>query len=245
MAVFERITNIPQSLDEIKESWTTEHQIRDSLLRPVQKAALYSCLSYEDNYDNQPIIICMPTGTGKTGVIASLLFKGESRKTLIIVPTDALRTQISEDLINISKYTAWQVIPSQALPPIVYAMKQTIQTDTSLDPVKDCHVIVATAQSLMGSSDEKLSTFINLFDRIVFDEAHHVQALRWQNIREIAKNNNAKIHQFTATPYRLDEQKIEGRLAFRYPLRQAYKDHFFQKLNLSQLKNITKINTMK
>lgn len=230
MSVFHQITTTSLTKDQIEESWLTKRQIRDSLLRDVQKSALYSCLAYENSHDNQPIIICMPTGTGKTGVIGSLLFKGDLKKTLIIVPNDALRTQISGDLINISKYSRWLVIPETAAPPIVFTMNKTLQTDASLDPINDCHVVVATAQSLMGSTSEQLEALINQFDRIVFDEAHHTEALKWQNIRQIAKNNNAKIHQFTATPYRLDEQRIEGKMAFRYPLNQAYRDGYFSKI---------------
>ena len=63
------------SEDKILESWETPVQIYQTSLRPVQKSALLKCLEYDINEDLEPAIINMPTGTGKTGVIASILFK--------------------------------------------------------------------------------------------------------------------------------------------------------------------------
>jgi len=43
----------------------------------------------------------MPTGTGKTDAIFSLIIAGHFPRTLIIVPSDALREQTSEKIVEL------------------------------------------------------------------------------------------------------------------------------------------------
>ena len=42
----------------------------------------------------------------------------------------------------------------------------------------------------------------------------------------------SKIVQFTATPYRLDRQPIQGKVVYNYPLSQALNDKCFSKISL-------------
>ncbi|KJV43731.1 hypothetical protein VH96_10700, partial [Acinetobacter indicus] len=71
---------------EIIDSWKTTIQIHETKLRESQKSALLKCIGYEiDESAKDPVIVNMPTGTGKTGVIASLIFKSIFKKTLVIV----------------------------------------------------------------------------------------------------------------------------------------------------------------
>ncbi|MDG9861933.1 DEAD/DEAH box helicase family protein, partial [Acinetobacter ursingii] len=79
---------------EIISSWKSTVAIHETDLRLPQKSALFKCLDYDVNDEEEPVIINMPTGTGKTGVIASLLFKTIFKRTLIVVPSDSLRKQI-------------------------------------------------------------------------------------------------------------------------------------------------------
>jgi len=192
---------------------------------------VYACLSYEMGIHNDPAIVCMPTGTGKTAVIATIILKCDFKRTLIIVPSDALRQQIGESFSNIEKYKKWKVISLMAEPPKTSLLKATIQSESDLDLVDNNHVVVSTAQSLLGTDADILERFIKKFDRVIFDEAHHVEADGWGKIREYAIKNESKIYQFTATPYRLDAKKIDGRVIYRYSIKEACNDGLFAKIN--------------
>jgi superfamily II DNA or RNA helicase len=43
----------------------------------------------------------MPTGTGKPETMLSVLDSSPSRKVLVVVPTDALRTQLADKFLTL------------------------------------------------------------------------------------------------------------------------------------------------
>ena len=61
-------------------------------LRTPQLGALHAILAYRSTEDPEPITVVMPTGTGKTETMLATYAHSPTR-TLVIVPTDALRTQ--------------------------------------------------------------------------------------------------------------------------------------------------------
>ena len=70
-------------IEEILDSWKTTTQIYETELRDVQKSALLKCIEYDINKTSlEPAIVNMPTGKGKTGVIAGLIFGGVSKSML-------------------------------------------------------------------------------------------------------------------------------------------------------------------
>ncbi|MFW1942727.1 DEAD/DEAH box helicase family protein [Acinetobacter guillouiae] len=117
-------TGNDKSKDQIISSWKSTLAIHETALRLPQKSALLKCLDYDLNDEEEPVIINMPTGTGKTGVIASLLFKAIFKRTLIVVPSDSLRKQISDDLIDFKKYIAWGILPENSEQPIISRLEQ-------------------------------------------------------------------------------------------------------------------------
>ena len=66
--------------------------------RPPQRAAVLAVLSHLDMEPTKPATVVMPTGTGKTDTIFALVLAGLFKRTLLVVPSDALRTQMSERL---------------------------------------------------------------------------------------------------------------------------------------------------
>ncbi len=74
-------------------------------LRNPQIGAVYSILSHW-TYSNEVGTVVMPTGTGKTETMLSVLVMAQVNKLLIIVPTDPLRKQISEKFINLGLLNA-------------------------------------------------------------------------------------------------------------------------------------------
>lgn len=69
--------------------------------RNAQLGALYS-IGAHFFYNNEPGIITMPTGSGKTAVIMSAPFLLKAKRVLIITPSRLVRSQIANDFAELS-----------------------------------------------------------------------------------------------------------------------------------------------
>jgi superfamily II DNA or RNA helicase len=65
---------------------------------------------------------------------------------------------------------------------------------------------------------------------LIVDEAHHVVASSWNSIRERFKQK--RIIQFTATPFRRDGKRIEGKIIFNFKLGDAQAAGYYCPINL-------------
>lgn len=202
-------------------------------LRIPQIGALYSLLGYLKSDNNKPATIVMPTGTGKTEVILSSIIAGKFEKTLIIVPSDALREQTSDKLIKSGLLRELGLITEEFLNPIVAIIKHgLLEEDTS--SILKSNVIIATASALSKVSSTVLESISQNSSHLIIDEAHHVNASTWLTIRKSFINK--PILQFTATPFRTDATRIEGKIIFNYPLRQAQYDGYFMPIEFHPIK---------
>lgn len=198
-------------------------------LRPAQLGATYSLLAHW-SLSNDVATIVLPTGTGKTETMLSVSLADRAEKTLVIVPTIDLKTQISE------KFQSWgilkdlNIIPQDTPYPSVLTLNKTISKYEHIEFVRKADVVISTPAFFARSPEEVKSTFSGLFSHVYFDEAHHIAASEWQKLKSIF--SQSKIVQFTATPYRNDRQPIEGKVVYNYPLSQALKDECFSKISL-------------
>ena len=62
--------------------------------RAGQLGALHAVLAHASVHDD-PAIVCLPTGYGKTSVMMSLPFLMTPTRVLVVEPSDALRRQVS------------------------------------------------------------------------------------------------------------------------------------------------------
>src|ERR1700692_1240842 len=60
-----------------------------------------TCRPHAWTVSNSPATLVMPTGTGKTETMLSILVSMKCRKLLVIVPTDALRTQPAKKFLSL------------------------------------------------------------------------------------------------------------------------------------------------
>ena len=99
------LADYEQQISDALVSWTdafrykresTELQIDG--LRPPQIGAIYAVQAHWTiNVD--PATVVLPTGVGKTETMLSILVAERCPRLLVVVPTDALRTQISEKFL--------------------------------------------------------------------------------------------------------------------------------------------------
>lgn len=173
--------------------------------------------------------VVMPTGTGKTEVMLSVLISASCERLLVIVPTDALRTQLAEKFLSLGvlKMSGSAVLADSARCPVVGML---MHTPTSVAEVDDffeqCHVIVMTSAIASQCDSDVQERMAHHCPYLFIDEAHHAEAPTWRTFKEhFAKK---RILQFTATPFREDGRTLDGTIIYKYPLKKAQEDGYFR-----------------
>ena len=125
------------SPDQVVSSWENKFKFiqEDEAnnikgLRPPQMGALYSILSHLQNPEDKGIVV-MPTGTGKTETMLATLISNKCKKLLVSVPSDSLRTQISEKFITLGLLKEYGIVDEDCHNPIVGIMNSGI-TDIAI-----------------------------------------------------------------------------------------------------------------
>lgn len=198
-------------------------------LRAPQLGALHAVLAHRSTEEHEPITIVMPTGTGKTETMLAA-YCYEPSRTLVIVPSDALRTQIAAKFASLGVLPEVGAVVGDFLCPVVMVLRSGLTTVDEVDELLDgSNVIVATAQALDRCSESARARLAAGCVRLFVDEAHHVGARTWRAIVELFADR--EVVQFTATPYREDGRHLGGRVAYAYPLRLAQKHGYFARIN--------------
>lgn len=221
---------------EIKTSWLNNFnfveentQIQSQGLREPQIAALYSILSHLKISENIGTIV-MPTGTGKTETMLSTLIAGNLDKIIVTVPSDALRTQISNKFLKLGLLKQFGIINEAVINPKVGIVYENFNSnDDLLEFIEKSNVIVTTMKILSNFSTSTLSILNERITNVFIDEAHHVEANSWKRVRTAFENH--KILQFTATPFRNDQKRIEGKVIFNFSLKRAQQQGYFKYIN--------------
>lgn len=198
-------------------------------LRNPQIGGLFAVLSHW-TCSNSISTVVMPTGTGKTETMLSILVHERLPQLLIIVPTDPLRTQLSNKFLKLGLLQTLNLLDIDIKFPIVGTVKTKFSSANEAKGFfEKCNVIVATASILASFEEDILDELINSCTHLFIDEAHHSEAKTWYKFRE--KLSSKKIVQFTATPFRNDKKKIEGKIIFNFPLKKAQEEGYFKPIN--------------
>lgn len=204
-------------------------------LRPPQTGALHSILAHW-SISNKPALVVMPTGTGKTETMLCLSVANTCDKILLVVPSDSLRTQIANKFIKLGilKDPKFEIIKYKALNPRVTILKTGIKNTEQALEILDSNIIISTPQILSGLIKEGrldiLDLIIQQCNYLIVDEAHHVAAKTWNDIKSRFEVANKRILMFTATPFRNDGARIVGDIIYNYPLSLAQKDKYYENI---------------
>lgn len=195
-------------------------------LRPPQLGALHAVGAHWSLY-RQPATIVMPTGTGKTETMLSVLTAYAREPLLVVVPSDALRSQTARKFISLGLLRFLGVLTPTVPNPIVGVLRKVPKNPPDLEIFDRCNVIVTTMTSIADGAAEPLwAEICNRVGAVVIDEAHHVGATRWAKFKEGFASK--PVLQFTATPFRRDGALVEGQVIYSYPLRMAQADDYFR-----------------
>ena len=194
----------------------------ENLRQPQYEAyeAIYEYYSNQEN-DNRNALVVLPTGVGKTGVMALSPFGICKKRTLIITPGNTIKNSVIENLNPDNPRNFWYLTsvfkPGLPLPNVIeYEGKET--TDEILNV---SNIVVLNIHKLQQRLDSSLINRVDsdFFDFIIIDEAHHSTADTW--IQCINFFKNAKVLKLTGTPFRTDGQEITAKLIYKYPLSRA------------------------
>lgn len=195
-------------------------------LRPPQLGALHA-IGAHWSINKQPATIVMPTGTGKTETMLAALAAYLRKPLLVVVPSDALRSQTARKFLTFGLLRFLKVLSEDGPNPIVGLVRKVPKTQEDLEIFERCNVIVGTMDSLANSAAEGVwPGIVERIGALVIDEAHHISAKRWTSFREAFSDK--PILQFTATPFRRDGQLVDGHVIYSYPLHRAQQDKYFK-----------------
>jgi superfamily II DNA or RNA helicase len=201
-------------------------------LRPPQFAAACAVTSHFFRSPNEPALVVMPTGTGKTGVMTLLPFLLQAKRVLVITPGVLLRDQIMERMAKLNDVIKAGLLPKQVTLPKVYLLTSGLAPPTTNQLAK-FDIVVGNIQAMNRDDGIAALTSPALFDLVLVDEAHHSSAQTWNEL--LAKLRHARQVLFTATPFRGDNVHISAQTVFFYSIEQAKKDAYFGDIRFAQV----------
>lgn len=224
----------------VRRSWDGQfHFIEEGILadgsqreglRAPQIGGLHAAIAHW-KMSEEPATIVMPTGTGKTETMVALAAHERPTRVLVIVPSDVLRTQITEKFLTLGLLKRFGVCGTSALYPVVGALKHGMRSPGDLRRfLESCNVVVSTMPLLSRFSEAEQAICAECCTHLFVDEAHHIKAGTWERFRRVF--GARRVLQFTATPFRNDGQHVDGRVIFNYPLQKAQDENYFAPIRL-------------
>jgi superfamily II DNA or RNA helicase len=195
-------------------------------LRPPQIGAVYATQAHW-SVTNSPATVVMPTGTGKTETMLALTVGTPIRRLLVVVPNSNLRKQITQKFETLGVLKAATCLEESARYPVVAKLVSGPKTIEEVDEIfLRSNVIISTLQILGQAPPEVQARMAEHVDALFVDEAHHIAAKTWSAAR--AQFKRKRILQFTATPFRNDGRRVDGRFIYVYPLSKAQEENLFK-----------------
>ncbi len=197
-------------------------------LRNPQLGALHAVHAHWSVTDATATIV-MPTGTGKTEVMLSILVSSRCPKLLVIAPTDALRAQLAEKFatLGVLKIPGCKLLNPSAKHPLVCTLHHIPNAPDEVDDIfARSHVIVTTSMVAGQSQESVQDRMAHHCPYLFIDEAHHAEAPTWVAFKR--KFSERRVVQFTATPFREDGKALDGDIIYKYPLKKAQEEGYFK-----------------
>lgn len=201
----------------------------NDLLREPQRDA-HRAVREHFAKSGDPAIIQIPVGCGKTGIMATLPFGIAQGRVLVITPNLTIRKGVADALDIASRECFWaktRTLPDFSDGPYFAVLDSY---DANIHDCTESHFVVTNIQQLASSADRWLPQFPpNFFDLILVDEGHHAAAESWQKV--FRRFPDAKVVSLTATPFRADEEPLEGEVIYKYPFARAMMNGFIKQIH--------------
>jgi len=165
--------------------------------------------------ENKSALACLPTGTGKTVILSSIVKMASRGRVLVIAHREELITQLANTIRGRGVEVGIEMASRRS-------------TDKWWTP-PEC--VVATVQTLMQNDGKRLKELVpdpEAWSLTVIDEAHHAPANTYRKLVEHMQSNEShRLLGVTATPDRTDETAmglVFEAVAFQYQIDEAIDD---------------------
>ena len=198
-------------------------------LREPQRDA-HKAVRQHFSHDDEHVILQVPVGCGKTGIIATLPFGIAYGRVLVITPNLTIRKGVAEALDLSNSKNFWR--KTGVLHDFSGGPYRTVLdgVDANLHDCNESHFVVTNIQQLASSADRWLPQFPpNYFDMILVDEGHHNVAPSWMKV--FHRFPRAKVISLTATPFRGDGVRPAGKVIYRYPFTRAMVNGYIKQIH--------------
>ncbi len=188
---------------------------------------------------NEPCVVSLPTGSGKTALMMALCFGLKARRALIINPAEVLRVQTRDKFEELDDLRSAGAIEGLAtsLKPRVESVESELRTVTDWKALAAYDLVTATTRTTSPGLTKIVAPPDGLFDLVLVDEGHHAAATTWKELISAFNPSTTKIVLLTGTPYRRDNKPIGAKAIFIYPIAQAIKDGVYAPVSLVAVGN--------
>ncbi len=201
----------------------------NELLREPQREAHRAVREHFAN-SNEPGILQIPVGCGKTGIISTLPFGIAEGRVLVITPNLTIRKGVTEALDITNRECFWtktRVLSDFTAGPWTAALDGP---KANMHDAIESDFVVTNVQQLASRADRWLPQFPpDFFDLILVDEGHHAAAESWQKV--FRRFPDAKVISLTATPFRADEQQLHGDVLYRFSFTRAMVNGYIKQIH--------------
>ena len=218
--------------EEITASWRgkflyKKENIQESILglRAPQLGAIYAFMSKAQIHHGRNIIV-MPTGTGKTETMLSILIANQCAKVLVTVPSDALRDQLANKFLTLGVLHKFGIVTSDCSYPNVGIVKEGMDYNGWYTLIEKSNVIITTMPLITNCESEIITLLKENISHLFVDEAHHSEAKTWSEF--IDSFDDEKVTLFTATPFRNDSRRLKGDFIYNFSLKDAQSQGYYK-----------------
>ncbi|UVO30396.1 DEAD/DEAH box helicase [Bradyrhizobium arachidis] len=179
----------------------------------------------------EPATVVLPTGTGKTETMLAAQVYLRPERTLVLVSGVPLRDQIEDKFLSLGYLPRTLAIPPELAGPRVVVISGGIRSAAEAGALlEQANVFIALPNSLDASHPEAIAALALGCSHLFVDEAHHITANTWRSVRD--RFDTKRVIQFTATPFRRDEKRVDGKIIFNYKLGDAQRAGYYKKIRL-------------
>lgn len=201
-------------------------------LRKCQLGAYWAVWSHFTTSD-QPALISLPTGSGKTALMMTLAFGLAAKRILVVTPAQVLRDQTTDQFASLEVLKRTGVVDQSISLPKVTASLSQCSTQADWKKFEAFDVVVATPKTTSPAEKNVCSPPDTLFDLVFFDEAHHTPAPTWTAL--VRAFSKSQIVFLTATPFRRDRARIRAPLVYYYSIGRALDDGIYRPIDFHKV----------
>lgn len=226
--------NHPKTYDNDVKGYLWPHQ-RDAVDVVLGYIRAFNTYKRSDQFGSA--LLRMPTGTGKSGIIAVLAQCFPRLSTVLIVtPWTALRDQIKRDV----NQRFWEHIN---LDPTIWSKQVQVLLPSNIDTViqatsKKPAILVCTIQTLQRIYSDHPMSFFELgkrIDLVMVDEGHREPAPSWA---EAVRSLEVPTVLLSATPYRNDNKMFAVQPGYDFILthQDAISQRYIRRVEFKEVK---------